>query len=107
MSKDVLTDDDIQEMTDRIVAATHPIKVILFGSRARGTAQPASDVDLLIIQADPVEQRQAAIRLRRLLRDFRVPMDIVVVGEAFAERYGDIPGSVLYPAFKEGRILYG
>jgi hypothetical protein len=45
--------------------------------------------------------------LRRLLRDFRVPIDIVVVGQSFAQRYGDIPGSVLYPAFREGRVLYG
>ena len=107
MSKHILTDGDIDEMTKRIVAASHPIKVILFGSRARGTAQPSSDVDLLVVQPDPVEQRQASIRLRRLLRDFQVPIDIVVVGEAFANRYQDIPGSVLYPAFKEGRILYG
>lgn len=107
MTENVLTDDDIQEMADRIVAATHPIKVVPFGSRARGTAQPTSDVDLLIIQPDPVEERWAAIRLRRLLRDFRVPIDIAVVGERFAERYRDIPGSVLYPALKEGRTLYG
>ena len=46
-------------------------------------------------------------RLRRLLRDFRVPIDIVVVGQSFAQRYGDIPGSVLYPAFRERRVLYG
>lgn len=109
MSEDVLTTDDmvLEEITKRIVAASHPSKVILFGSCARGTAHPASDVDLLVIQPDPVEQRQAAIRLRRLLRDFQIPIDIVVVGEAFAERYWDIPGSVLYPAFKEGRTLYG
>jgi len=82
-------------------------KVILFGSRAGGAPQPGSDVDLLVIQRDPVQERQEAARLRRLLRDFRVPIDIVVVGQAFAERYWDIPGSVLYPAFREGRVLYG
>jgi predicted nucleotidyltransferase len=101
-----ITENDIQEMTRRIVAQADPIKVILFGSRAQGSAGPGSDVDLLVVQHDPVEQRQEAARLRRLLRDFRVPIDIVVVGQAFAERYWDIPGSVLYPAFYEGRVLY-
>jgi predicted nucleotidyltransferase len=102
-----VTEEDIQEMARRIVAEVNPVKVILFGSRAQGTAQSRSDVDLLVIQHDPVKERQEGARLRRLLRDFRVPIDIVVVGQAFAERYWDIPGSVLYPAFREARILHG
>ena len=96
-----------QEITRRIVAAANPVKVNLFGSRARGTAHTGSDVDLLVIERDPVSARQEAIRLRRLLRDLEVSIDIIVVGQSFAERYGDIPGSVLYPALREGRILYG
>lgn len=95
------------EITRRIVKAANPVKVILFGSQARGTAHPGSDLDLLVIERDPVSTRQEAIRLRRLLRDFEIPIDIIVVGQAFAERYGDIPGSVLYPAFREGTVLYG
>ena len=96
-----------QEVTRRIVAAANPVKVILFGSRARGTARPGSDLDLLVIERDPVSVRQEAVRLRRLLRDLEIPIDIIVVGQSFAERYGDIPGSVLYPALREGTVLYG
>ena len=40
-----LTETDLQEMTRRIVAAANPVKVMLFGSRARGRL--GSDVDLL------------------------------------------------------------
>jgi predicted nucleotidyltransferase len=96
-----------QDITRRIVASANPVKVILFGSRARGTAHPGSDLDLLVIERDPVSARQEAIRLRRLLRDLEIPVDIIVVGQSFAERYADIPGSVLYPAFREGTVLYG
>ncbi len=96
-----------QEITRRIVAAANPIKVILFGSRARGATHPGSDLDLLVIERDPVSARQEAIRLRRLLRDLEIPIDIIVIGQSFAERYGDIPGSVLYPALREGVVLYG
>jgi predicted nucleotidyltransferase len=96
-----------QEITRRIVAAANPVKVILFGSRARVTARPGSDLDLLVIERDPVAVRQEAVRLRRLLRDLEIPIDIIVVGQSFAERYGDIPGSVLYPALREGTVLYG
>lgn len=104
---DRITEDAIEEMARRIVAEVDPVKVILFGSHANGTAQAGSDVDLLVIQRDPVREREEAARLRGLLRDYRVPIDIVVVGQAFAERYWDIPGSVLYPAFREGKVLYG
>ena len=107
MSTQQVTEDEIREMAQRIVAEVDPIKVILFGSRAGGTPRPGSDVDLLVIQKDPVKEREEAARLRGLLRDFRVPIDIIVVGQAFAERYWDIPGSVLYPAFREGRVLHG
>ena len=96
-----------QEITRRIVAAANPVKVILFGSRARGTAHAGSDLDLLVIERDPVSVRQEAIRLRRLLRDLEIPIDIIVVEQSFVERYGDIPGSVLYPALREGMVLYG
>jgi uncharacterized protein len=107
MTDHPLTETDLQEITRRIVAAANPVKVILFGSRARGTARPGSDVDLLVIERDPVAQHQEAVRLRRLLRDFQLSVDIIVVGQSFAERYWDIPGSVLYPAFREGKVLYG
>ncbi len=43
------TQDTIQHMVDRIVQRFHPVRVILFGSHARGTARPDSDVDLLVV----------------------------------------------------------
>jgi predicted nucleotidyltransferase len=106
LSASHLTETDLQEITRCIVAAANPVKIILFGSRARGVARPGSDIDLLVIEPDPVAQHQETVRLR-LLRDFQLPIDIIVVGQSFAERYWDIPGSVLYPAFREGRVLYG
>jgi predicted nucleotidyltransferase len=49
-----LTETDLQEITRRIVAAANPVKVILFGSQARGIAHPGSDLDLLVIESEPV-----------------------------------------------------
>jgi predicted nucleotidyltransferase len=102
-----VTHQDILEMARRITIAAQPIKIILFGSHARGNPRPTSDVDLLVIEKDPVIQRRESARLRTLLQDFKTPIDVVVFGQAFAERYWDIPGSVLYPAFREGTVLYG
>jgi predicted nucleotidyltransferase len=40
--------DVAQALADRIVAALRPWRMVLFGSRARGTARPNSDYDLYI-----------------------------------------------------------
>ena len=47
--------ETISEMVRRIVERFHPEKIILFGSYARGTAGPDSDVDLLVVL--PIEVR--------------------------------------------------
>ena len=38
------TTEMIQTMTDRIVRDFHPLRLILFGSHARGDARPESDI---------------------------------------------------------------
>src|SRR5262245_9667797 len=38
-------------------------RIILYGSRARGTALPDSDFDLLVIATDPVSKREEMQRL--------------------------------------------
>src|SRR3990172_715807 len=40
---------DIQDLADRIAREFDPDKIILFGSYARGTPRPDSDVDLLVV----------------------------------------------------------
>jgi len=39
----------LHEVTRRLVESFHPLRIVLFGSQARGTADARSDVDLLII----------------------------------------------------------
>jgi predicted nucleotidyltransferase len=46
---DQTTDQAIQAMVERLVDHFDPDQIILFGSQARGTAMPGSDVDLLVI----------------------------------------------------------
>ena len=50
----------ITEMTECIVREVDPLKIILFGSAARGQLHDASDVDLLVIEDAPFGAREAA-----------------------------------------------
>ena len=72
------TADVIQTMTDRIVRDFHPLRLMLFGSHARGDARPESDIDLLVVLPQVTNQRLAAVAIRRALADLPVCKDIAV-----------------------------
>jgi predicted nucleotidyltransferase len=100
------THELIADMTDRIARDFHPLRIILFGSHARGDATADSDVDLLVVLAEAPDKRQAAIEIRRALRDLPVSKDIVVTTPDEIARRGDLIGPVLRPALREGKVLY-
>lgn len=96
---------EIQRIVRRIVRQFHPERVILFGSHARGEAGPDSDVDLLVV-VPAGKKREKQLEIRRTLRDFTVPIDIVVsTPEEFSWRR-EIVGTIEYPAATEGKVLY-
>lgn len=100
------THELIADMTDRIARDFDPLRIILFGSHARGDATADSDVDLLVVLAEAPDKRQAAIAIRRALRDLPVSKDIVVTTPDEIARRGDLIGPVLRPALREGKVLY-
>ena len=51
-----VTDALLDQMVQAIVAEVDPEQVILFGSRARGDAREDSDVDLVVVEAEPFGQ---------------------------------------------------
>lgn len=93
-------------MVDRIVQRFQPLQVILFGSHARGAAVAGSDVDLLVVLPEVRDKRSVAVKIRRALGDLPVSKDIVVTTPEEIARRGDLVGSVLRPALREGKVLY-
>ncbi|MGH8065569.1 MAG: nucleotidyltransferase domain-containing protein [Candidatus Entotheonellia bacterium] len=96
----------ITVMMDRIVRDCHPLKIILFGSHARGEAGPESDIDLLVVLPEVSNKRHAAVAIRRALTDLPVLKDIVVTTPEEIARRGDLIGTVLRHALREGKVLY-
>jgi len=80
--------------------------VILYGSRAQGTATEDSDFDLLVVERDPVSKREEMLRLRQALSDLGCPVDVWVMGEEEFEETRDVIGGLAYPAHKYGVVLY-
>ena len=96
-------------MVERIVDGFDPIRVTLFGSRARGDFTQYSDVDLLVVLDGPIDlrdKRETTIAMRSALGDLVVAKDIVVTTPDEIERRGSFAGNVLYYALREGVTLY-
>ena len=58
----------VKEIVRRILAAAAPDKIIVFGSGATGEMTRDSDIDLLIVETDPGDQRKKSVLLREMLR---------------------------------------
>lgn len=96
----------IRAATDRIVHEFHPLRVLLFGSHARGEARPDSDIDLLVVFAAVADRVQAAAAIMQALVDLPIACDVLVTDPLDIEARRDRLGDVLYAALREGRVLY-
>ncbi|MCL6558328.1 MAG: nucleotidyltransferase domain-containing protein [Firmicutes bacterium] len=97
----------IELMARDIASKFDPLKVIVFGSWARGEAGPDSDVDLLVIlNCTRDKKRDMQVAIRKELRKFKVPKDIVVATPEDIEEYKDAWWTVYHPALQEGKVLY-
>lgn len=99
--------ETIRDVTRLIIDRFHPEKVVLFGSYARGEADPNSDVDLLVEMHSPIEGAVRGNPVRRAIAErFVLPVDVVVKSSEMVEKYRNDPHSLVHQAFAEGVILY-
>ncbi len=100
-------DPTLVEITRRLVETYRPQRIYLFGSRARGTAGPESDYDLLVVVPDDVPPA-----LRRSARAYEALWGLPTSGDilvwthtAFIERL-HLRASLPATVEREGRLLY-
>jgi predicted nucleotidyltransferase len=101
-----VTDEVLRKVTERIVAALEPEKVILFGSYAHGRPTSDSDVDLLIVMETEERPSQRRRRVSRLFRERPFPMDIIVRTPAEIRESVSRVDPFIHEILQRGKVLY-
>src|SRR5512136_346350 len=91
-------EEDLRDIVRRIVEVADPEKIILFGSAARGTMGPNSDLDLLVIKKGDFHHVAVAQEIYSALEDIDYAADVIVNTPEEVERYRDCFALALYPA---------
>ncbi|MCI0542440.1 nucleotidyltransferase domain-containing protein [bacterium] len=99
-----ITQEKIQEISDKIAKEFKPERIILFGSWAWGTPHKDSDVDLFIVK-DTENTRKTAMEISSFLTPRPFPIDIIVyTPTSFEKRKNYL---FIQHIMNSGRHLYG
>lgn len=102
-----IDDPALAEILRRLVIAYEPLRIYLFGSKAREDEGPDSDYDLMIVVPDdaPPERRHSRLAYQ-VLRGTGQAADVLVwTQEAFDKRL-HLPASLPATIIEEGRVLH-
>jgi hypothetical protein len=95
------------ELLDAVLEYFRPLRVILFGSAARGEAGPGSGIDLFVILDDnaPPERLTLAAGYQSR-RSYHRAADVIPCRDSVFRRKSRIAGTLAYTAAREGRVVY-
>jgi len=96
----------LSEIVARIREAVDPERVILFGSRARGEGNEASDLDILIVAPSNLPRWRRTPPIYGLLAGLGVPKDVVWWTSDEIEEWRGVRSHFINTALREGKVLY-
>jgi uncharacterized protein len=96
----------LRYVVERLVAAVHPRRIVLFGSRARDDARDDSDYDIAVIAEIGGAWWELGIVAQRALRGIGLPLELLILTPAEYEARRRVPGSIAWEIDREGRTLY-
>jgi predicted nucleotidyltransferase len=96
----------IDRLVQMVVTAVRPLRIVLFGSAARGEMRSDSDVDVLVVMPQGTHRRKTAQRLYRQMGGLGMPFDIVVATPEDLELHRSNPGLIYGTILREGTEVY-
>lgn len=95
----------LDEYVEKLVKVLDPVKVILFGSFARGDFDEGSDVDLIVIR-EWGEGFLDRIKVLLDLNEFKIPIEPIGYTEEEFERMIEEGSGFALEVLGEGKVLY-
>jgi predicted nucleotidyltransferase len=98
---------ELRELTQRLVAIYHPERIYLFGSVARGDADPNSDYDVMVVVADnsPSERRRSRLAYESLWGS-GIAADVLVWTASQFDSRVHVAASLPATVLREGKLLH-
>lgn len=96
----------LDELVKRVSSSVDLLRLIVFGSVARGETGANSDIDILVVVPDGANCRASARAIYRNLLGFGIATDVVVATPHMIEEYGTSNSYVYKHALAEGKELY-
>lgn len=89
-------------------AGVEVLKIILFGSRARGEAKPDSDFDVYVVvkDIDFMVYKDIFVKIQRRFVDYDIVCDLIIRPVRVFENNKTFPGYVSYYVEKEGKSIW-
>lgn len=107
----MITNNQIQKVTEIIVEEIQPEKILLFGSYASGVPNKNSDIDIIVIVNEKLEKKSRIDALTKL--NMKTALPNLMFSKDFKmyslNEYAELKGnknSFLYSALQNAKTLY-
>lgn len=102
-----LDQEQLGEITRRLVDVLHPQRLYLYGSQTSGSAGADSDIDILVVVPDSAGNIPDLYALAETsLRGTRLPVEVVLCTVSQFDQQQSQPSSLGRIVARKGRLLY-
>jgi len=106
--KRVIDQSMINEIVSAIVDDVRPAMIVIFGSVAKGTAKPTSDIDIMVVMDTDKRFVERSFPIEKALysRNILIDRDIFVVTPKEFRRDVEDDTTLVHEAYNTGVIAY-
>jgi predicted nucleotidyltransferase len=107
MAKAVALDQDwLGKIVETIVQRYRPLRIVMFGSYARGDYNAASDLDLFLLVSDAADWLERGLEFKRLVHEDKLPIEAHIYTSREYARMREAENPLVLQIESEGKVLY-